>query len=64
MNRSRATHQRVSFERVEGSQLTDAEIDSLAMLIAKAMYRTLGTKRSVQVQGDHRRDTTETSDYA
>lgn len=48
---------------IEGSQLSDADVDFLARLIAKAIHRRLEKERSVHSKGDHRDEFTEESEF-
>lgn len=54
----------ISFEMIEGSQLSDADVDFLARLVAQAIYGTLQKEGTVSHKGDHRADFTEESRVA
>jgi hypothetical protein len=54
----------VSFEIIEGSELSDADLDFLARLVAEAIHRKLKEEEAVHQEGDPRVDFTEESGFA
>jgi tRNA(Ser,Leu) C12 N-acetylase TAN1 len=54
----------ISFEIIEGTQLSDADLDSLASLVAEAIHRKLKEEETVHHKGDRRLDFTEESGIA
>ena len=56
MTRSDIPKKRITFEIVQGSQLSDADLDFMAKLIAKAINRQLESEKSLTPQGGQRCD--------
>ena len=63
MTGARISKKSISFEMIEGSQLSDADLDFLARLVAEAIQRTLQEEEIVHHKGDGRVDFTEEAGF-
>ena len=56
MTRSDIPKKRITLEIVQGSQLSDADLDFMAKLVARAINRQLESEKSLTPQGGQRCD--------